>query len=115
MKDTKLQKFLEKFLEKNDAIRKILPFVIIFVITGLITIAFFSNLYLAYSSRNYVQKPLVLSKAIIPDLSSYNERTGEKNNREQAQIIGNSISIPNSGADVILSGCLLYTSPSPRD
>ena len=99
-----MQKFLEKFLEKNDAIRKILPFVTIFVITGLIAIAFFSNLYLAYNSRNYAQKPLVLSKAIIPDLSSYNEQTGEKNNREQARIIGNSISIPNSGADVILSG-----------
>lgn len=104
MKDTKLQKFLEKFLEKNDAIRKILPFVIIFVITGLITIAFFSNLYLAYNSRDYAQKPLTLSNASIPDLSSYNEQTGEKNNTEQAQIIGNSISIPNSGADVILSG-----------
>lgn len=99
-----MQKFLEKFLEKNDATRKILPFVTIFVITGLIAIAFFSNLYLAYNSRNYAQKPLVLSKAIIPDLSSYNEQTGEKNNREQARIIGNSISIPNSGADVILSG-----------
>lgn len=99
-----MQKFLEKFLEKNDAIRKILPFVTIFVITGLIAIAFFSNLYLAYNSRNYAQKPLVLSKAIIPDLSGYNEQTGEKNNREQARIIGNSISIPNSGADVILSG-----------
>ncbi|MFP1719463.1 hypothetical protein ACLD5M_02405 [Gardnerella sp. Marseille-Q9185] len=99
-----MQKFLEKFLEKNNAIRKILPFVTIFVITGLIAIAFFSNLYLAYNSRNYAQKPLVLSKAIIPDSSSYNEQTGEKNNREQAQIIGNSISIPNSGADVILSG-----------
>lgn len=104
MRNTELQKILEKFLEKNAAIRKILPFVTIFVITGLIAIAFFSNLYLAYSSRNYAQKPLVLSKAIIPDLSSYNEQTGEKNNREQAQIIGNSISIPNSGADVILSG-----------
>ena len=99
-----MQKFLEKFLEKNNAIRKILPFVTIFVITGLIAIAFFSNLYLAYNSRNYAQKPLVLSKAIIPDSSSYNEQTGEKNNREQARIIGNSISIPNSGADVILSG-----------
>ena len=104
MRNTELQKILEKFLEKNAAIRKILPFVIIFVITGLIAIAFFSNLYLAYNSRNYAQKPLVLSKAIIPDLSSYNEQTGEKNNREQARIIGNSISIPNSGADVILSG-----------
>ena len=112
LSDKLSEKFSEKFLKKHSLIRKtfphtfphIFPFIAIFVVTGLITIAFFSNLYLAYNSRDYAQKPLTLSRAIIPDLSGYNEQTGEKNNSEQARVVGNSVSIPTSGADVILSG-----------
>ncbi|RIY27659.1 hypothetical protein CJI52_02350, partial [Bifidobacteriaceae bacterium WP022] len=79
------------------------PFITIFVITGLVTIFFFSNLYLSYSSKNYAEKQLALVNASIPDSSSYNAQTGKKETKDQAHIVGNTINIPTSGSDVILS------------
>ncbi|XQS74315.1 hypothetical protein HXT50_03465 [Gardnerella sp. KA00243] len=93
----------QNFLKTHALLRKILPFITIFVITGLVTIFFFSNLYLSYSSKNYAEKQLALVNASIPDSSSYNAQTGKKETKDQAHIVGNTINIPTSGSDVILS------------
>lgn len=94
---------MQNFLKTHALLRKILPFITIFVITGLVTIFFFSNLYLSYSSKNYAEKQLALVNASIPDSSSYNAQTGKKETKDQAHIVGNTINIPTSGSDVILS------------
>ncbi|RIY24857.1 hypothetical protein CJI50_00295, partial [Bifidobacteriaceae bacterium NR021] len=94
---------MQNFLKTHALLRKILPFITIFVITGLVTIFFFSNLYLSYSSKNYAEKQLALVNASIPDSSSYNAQTGKKETKDQAHIVGNTINIPSSGSDVILS------------
>lgn len=93
----------QNFLKTHALLRKILPFITIFVITGLVTIFFFSNLYLSYSSKNYAEKQLALVNASIPDSSSYNAQTGKKETKDQAHIVENTINIPTSGSDVILS------------
>lgn len=93
----------QNFLKTHALLRKILPFITIFVITGLVTIFFFSNLYLSYSSKNYAEKQLALVNASIPDSSSYNAQTGKKETKDQAHVVGNTINIPTSGSDVILS------------
>lgn len=94
---------MQNFLKTHALLRRILPFITIFVITGLVTIFFFSNLYLSYSSKNYAEKQLALVNASIPDSSSYNAQTGKKETKDQAHIVGNTINIPTSGSDVILS------------
>lgn len=94
---------MQNFLKTHALLRKILPFITIFVITGLVTIFFFSNLYLSYSSKNYAEKQLALVNASIPDSSSYNAQTGKKETKDQAHIVGNTINIPTSGSDAILS------------